>query len=195
MTTVKQEFRFTVLGSAAVGKTSLLQRLSGKPFNRKAGHKPSDEDKATEYSIEVATSIGLLLFHFYDWSWAEKRKTEDISRQLARGSDGAMFVFDVTHKTSKTDFSDFNDWYERAAGFDKPWMIVSNKNEQKKHAVLEGEGQALANKGNQRCYVPISLVDDTGVDETVLALSRLMTKDLNLTVGSVNVASESSMQW
>jgi hypothetical protein len=25
-----------------------------------------------------------------------------------------MFVFDVTHKTSKTDFSDFNDWYERA---------------------------------------------------------------------------------
>jgi hypothetical protein len=33
------------------------------------------------------------------------------------------------------------------AGFDKPWIIVSNKNEQKKHAVPEGEGQALANKG------------------------------------------------
>jgi hypothetical protein len=33
------------------------------------------------------------------------------------------------------------------------------------------------------------------VDEVMLALSRLMTKDLNLTVSSVNIASESSMQW
>ena len=144
---VKQEFHFTVVGAAGVGKTSLLLRLCGKTFNRKAGHKPSMEEEATQYSVEVSTSAGLLLIHFYDWAWAEKRKTEDINRQLARGKDGAIFVYDVTEKRSKTDFFDFNDWYERAAGFDKPWIIISNKNEQKKHSVLEGEGQALANKG------------------------------------------------
>ena len=145
--TVKKVFRFSVVGAAGVGKTSLLQRLSGKTFNRKSGHKPSVEEEAVQYSLQVATSGGLLLFHLYDWAWAEKRKDEDISRQLAKGSDGAVFVYDVTEKRSKTDFYDFNDWYERAAGFDKPWMIISNKNEQKKHSVLEGEGQALANKG------------------------------------------------
>lgn len=52
MTTVKQEFRFTVLGSADVGKTSLLQRLSGKPFNRKAGHKPSNEVRSYIYDYQ-----------------------------------------------------------------------------------------------------------------------------------------------
>lgn len=145
---VKREFHLTVVGAAGVGKTSLLQRLSGKPFNRKAGHRPSTEEEAVQHSLQVATSTGLLLFHFYDWAWAEKRKDQDINRQLAKGSDGAVFVYDVTEKRSKTDFYDFNDWYERASGFDKPWIIISNKNEQKKHAVLEGEGQALANKGS-----------------------------------------------
>lgn len=153
---VKQEFHLSVVGSAGVGKTSLLLRLGGKPFNRKIGHRPSVEEEAVQHSLEVHTSAGLLLFHFYDWAWAEKRKHEDINRQLARGSDAAVFVYDVTEKRSKVDFYDFNDWYERAAGFDKPWVIISNKNEQKKHSVLEGEGQALANKGG--CHFLKSLI-------------------------------------
>ena len=60
-------------------------------------------------------------------------------------------MYDITHKRTKTDFVDFNDWYERAAGFDKPYIIISNKNEQKKRAVLDEEGQALANKGYMYC--------------------------------------------
>ena len=147
-TDIKQEFHFSVVGAAGVGKTSLLLRLGGKQFNRKLGHRPSMEEEAVQHSLEVCTSAGLLLFHFYDWAWAEKRKNEDINRQLARGSDGAVFIYDVTEKRSKVDFYDFNEWYERAAGFDKPWIIISNKNEQKKHSVLDGEGQALANKGD-----------------------------------------------
>ena len=38
-----------------------------------------------------------------------------------RGSDGALFVYDCTEKRSKNDFSEHNDWYQRACGFDKPW--------------------------------------------------------------------------
>ena len=49
--------------------------------------------------------------------------------------------------------------------------------------------------GNQRCYVPVSLVDDTGIDEVILSMSRLMMKDLNLSVSSVVSASESTIQW
>jgi hypothetical protein len=41
----------------------------------------------------------------------------------------------------------------------------------------------------------VSLVDDTGVDDVMLSLSRLMMKDLNLSVSSVVTASEASMQW
>lgn len=49
--------------------------------------------------------------------------------------------------------------------------------------------------GNQRCYVPISLVDDTGVDEIMLSLSRLMMKDMNLSVSSVSPATEEVIRW
>jgi hypothetical protein len=49
--------------------------------------------------------------------------------------------------------------------------------------------------GNQRCYIAVSLVEDTGVDEIMLSLSRLMMKDLNLTVSSVSPATEEVMKW
>ena len=41
----------------------------------------------------------------------------------------------------------------------------------------------------------MSLVDDTGIDEVILSMSRLMMKDLNLSVSSVVSASECTMQW
>jgi len=56
-----------------------------------------------------------------------------------RGKDGAVFVYDVTEKRSRTDYVDYADWYNRAAGFDKPYLIVSNKNDQKKKAVTDGK--------------------------------------------------------
>ena len=73
MATVSKEFHLTVLGSSAVGKTSLCERLAGKTFSRKTSYKQSLEETATKYSVEVSTSSGLLLFHFYDWAWEEKR--------------------------------------------------------------------------------------------------------------------------
>ena len=74
-----------------------------------------------------------------------------------RGSDGAIFVYDCTEKRSKNDFAEHNDWYQRACGFDKPWLIISNKNDQKKKSVQDEEGKALAKAGPNRDYVAISL--------------------------------------
>jgi len=53
------------------------------------------------------------------------RREVDLSGHLSKCRDAALFVFSVTSKQSKTDFVDFNDWYERSAGFDKPWLIIS----------------------------------------------------------------------
>jgi hypothetical protein len=106
-----------------------------------------------------------------------------------------MFVYDVTDRRSKSDFLDYNDWYGRAAGFDKPCLIVSSKNDQKKRAVQESEGQALAAKGDRRGYVALNLVDDEGCDDIVLQLVRLMTGDANINVSSYCKASEATLQW
>ena len=195
---VLKEFHLSVLGSAEVGKTGLISRLLGGTFNRKTAYKATSQEEPVKSSIEVESSVGLILFHFYDWSWAEKRKEVDSNKFnsfLSRGCDGAVFVYSVISKESKKDFDFFNDWYERASGYDKPWCIVSNKNDQKKRQVSDEEGKALANKGNRRSYIPISLVDDSGVDDIIVGLTRLFMNDLNLTVRIFKPASEESLSW
>lgn len=195
---VLKEFHLSVLGSAEVGKTSLISRLMGGTFNRKTAYKATTQEEPVKSSIEVESSLGLILFHFYDWAWAEQRKEVDSNKFnsfLSWGSDGAVFVYSVISKESKKDFDFFNDWYERASGYDKPWCIISNKNDQKKRQVSDEEGKALANKGNRRSYVPISLVDDSGVEDIMVGLARLFMNDLNLTVRSFKPASEESLLW
>lgn len=185
-----------VLGFTLVGKTSLMQRLNGVPFNRKHNCKPSVEDEPTKYSIEVPTSVGLILFNFYDWAWEQKRKDQNINQQFMKGRDGALFIYDVGDRRTIRDFPDYCDWYERATGFDKPYIIVSNKNDQKKRAVEEGEGQGLAKKGDHRAYAAISLVDDTGLDELMLTTAKVMMKDLNLNLtGSFAPANDATVAW
>lgn len=204
MTTVFKEFHISVLGSAEVGKSNLISRLTGAAFNRKASYKPSTQEEPSKTSIEVTTSLGLLLFHFYDWSWVDRRREVDtnvFNHHIASGRDGALFMYSVTHKETKKDFEFFLDWYQRAAGFEKPWIIVSNKNDSKKKTVSDEEGKSLANKGNQRVYVPISLVDDTGIDELIINMCRLLTNDANMTILNssnnfgMRIASEDSMAW
>lgn len=196
-----KEYHFTVLGASEVGKTSILERLIGHSFNRKRQYRPSLEDDAIKYTVEVlvqttSSSIGnLILFHFYDWAWEIKRINENINNKLSRGKDGAIFVYDCTDRRTYRDYAEYSDWYSRASGYDKPWLFISNKNDQKKKAVQDGEGEALARGGERRGYVPISLVDDTGIDDVILTLSRIMVGDLNLNVSSFGAASESSLQW
>lgn len=185
-----------VLGSEEVGKTCMLQRLSGTPFNRKNRYVQSMEDEPKKFCIEVSTSAGNVLFNLFDWSWEEKRRElGDINQQLMRGRDGMIFVYDVTNKRSKTAMVDFSDWYQRAAGFDKPCLIVSTKNDQKKHIVTEDEGRRLAKAGPRRAFVPINLVDDIGVDEMITSLTRIMMDDLNITISSVGAAAPGTIAW
>jgi small GTP-binding protein len=189
------EFNFTVLGGSTVGKTSLCERLVGKTFSRKSSYKQSLEESASKYSIEVISSKGTILFNLFDWAWEEIRKTQNINQQLMRGSDGCIFLYDVNHRQSKSDFGDHLDFYQRAAGFEKPCLIVSNKNDSKKKAVQDGEGQALAAKGDKRGYCAISLADDTGIDDLVLAVAKLILADPNVSVSSFKAASPEILAW
>lgn len=211
---VEREFNLCVLGCGDVGKTSILRTLSGIPFSRKAKCPPADENEATQYSIEVNTSSGLILLNLYDWNWEVQKRDRNINGQLmkvfftlelkpcnfdSQGRDGAVFVYDITHRRSKDDFVTQMGWYEMAAGFDKPVIIVSNKNDQKKKSIRDEEGQAMADHGNNRAFVPISLVDETGLDDLVLAITRVMTGDLGLSYASESnkycTASEASLAW
>jgi hypothetical protein len=190
-----KEFNLCLLGCEGVGKTSLAKRLCGTSFSRSKAYVKSTEDEPIRYSVEVATSKGLLLLHLHDWAWEEKKKGQNINQQLMRGRDAAFFVYDVTEKRTKQEFSEFADWYQRAAGFAKPWVIVSNKNDQKKRAVNDDEGKALARQGDKRVFCPVNLVDDVGLDDLVTATVRLLMDDVNMTVHYFKAISAEHLKW
>ena len=178
-----KRFDVVVLGGSAVGKTSLLKRLVGVKFSRKAGHVPTLAEEATCTELLCSTASGeVIAFRLYDLAWAEARRKGDISRELARGKDGFVYVMDVGEKMTVRDFADYSSWYELACGFDRPALLVSNKSDLKKRAVLENEGPALAKHRRRGAHVVISLADDSGVDELVTALVRLFTEDSNVQV-------------
>ena len=140
----------------------------------------------------------VILFHFIDWGWTEMRKessANDFNQQLMRGSDGCIFIYDICERRSKSDHVEFNDWYSRACGFERPQIIVSNKNDSKKVAVTDAEGKALAAKGDRRGYVAISLVEDTGIDEFCSTLLKIMCGDLNVNCTSYRTASSEALAW
>ena len=85
-------------------------------------------------------------------------------------------------RPSLRDSGDFYSWYEAGAGFEKPTLVVSMKNDSKKVQVQEGEGQALARGRKSSAYLAVSLADGSGVDGVFLALARLMLNDANVTV-------------
>ena len=196
MSTPVQEFNVCVLGLTSVGKTSILQRLNGVHFERKHHTHATMEDEPTKYSFEVPTSAGLVLLNFYDWDWEEKRKNENIHHDFNYGNDGAVFVFDVTNHESLRSFAEFSGWYESAVGLNKPYLLVSNKNDQHKKSVHDHDINALVHKVEHRAYVAVNLIDDTGLNELIHAAAKLMTKDPSLSVtGPYTPASEASKQW
>jgi len=172
-----------------VGKTSLVLRLAGVRFNRKTGHKPTLGPEAVCTTLWCDTSSGLIAFSLYDLAWSEVRRSTDISSELKKAKDGALYVIDVTDKTTLRDWHEYNEQWTRASGqFDLPVLFVSGKSDVKKRAVLENEGPALAKHRLKAAHVHLSLADDTGVDELVSSLVRLMTGDANAEVKSFGPA-------
>jgi len=53
----------------------------------------------------------------------------------------------------------------------------------------------LASKGDKRAFVNISLVDDTGINELVLSLSKLVLNDPNLSMSKFQTISVESLAW
>lgn len=195
---VPREFRLVVLGNNEVGKTSWCQRVSGTAFSRKP-YARTQEAEAKEYLVELATSLGPVLLHLYDWAWFEKRR--DVAEaaffeaQVRRGPDAGVFLIDLTDRRTMRDFDDWEHVYSKAVGFDKPWIILGNKLEQKSVSVKPEEGKALARKGDHRMYVGMSLVDDTGVEDSVTAIARIMLNDLNVVVSKFGAASPELVKW
>ena len=53
----------------------------------------------------------------------------------------------------------------------------------------------MAKQGDKRAFISLDLVGDIGVDDLILATSRTLLDDVNLTVSSFKSISDANLQW
>ena len=112
-----RQIKCIFLGAVGVGKSSILQRLSGGRF-------PPPSTIGIDLNIYESRGYKLLC-----WDTAGQRKFETVVRSFFRSAQVAVYVYDVTSKAS---LREAHDWYEKVkATQDGPrvHMLVGNKSD------------------------------------------------------------------
>lgn len=126
--------KIIVLGESGVGKTSLLLRYVERKFtmNTKSTIGANFLTKEVEVDDKVATC--------QIWDTAGQERFQGLGTAFYRGSDGVIFVFDVTQRRT---FEELEHWKEafliqvgQEGNKDFPMIIIANKIDLKEERVV-----------------------------------------------------------
>ena len=155
-------FKVIVLGTEAVGKTSLIDRFSQKSFN-------------TEYKPTLGTNIIIkelahepYHFKFMLWDIAGQKKWNEVRHLYYKGAQGALLVFDVTRRPT---YQDITTWNEDLANFsgDIPKVLVANKIDLQKN-VKDEESEDMAKKIDAKDLIYTSAKTGEAVDKAFVKI-------------------------
>lgn len=100
---VDYKFKLIVLGDPGVGKTSTILRFTDNAFNRT--YIPTMGVNITDKSFRVNNKMIELIL----WDIAGQSKFQLMRKHFYQGSDGVLFIFDLTNPKS---FESILNWYE-----------------------------------------------------------------------------------
>lgn len=162
-------FKITVLGEAAVGKTSLLNRFCEDSFQ--------DDYKPTlganiirkDVNIEESTKVRLIM-----WDLAGQEKYNVIRSMYFQGCEGALLVYDVTRYNTFDNIKsrwlrDFKK-YIRKEGV---YVLIGNKIDLSNDRVVPTEkGKDLAERINASHFIETSAKLGENIEEAFLLLVK-----------------------
>ena len=134
------QYKVILLGSIAVGKTSLLKKYIKNEFNSEYQCTIKSEFQTKTLNINNQEQAKLTI-----WDTCGDEKFRAITRQYYRDAQGILLVFDVTERTS---FDNIQNWYNEIkenAPKDTVIILVANKTDLiKERKVSIEDGQAMA---------------------------------------------------
>jgi len=162
-------FKITVLGEAAVGKTSLLNRFCEDSFQ--------DDYKPTlganiirkDVNIEERAKVRLIM-----WDLAGQEKYNVIRSMYFQGCEGALLVYDVTRYNTFDNIKsrwlrDFKK-YIRKEGV---YVLIGNKTDLSNERVVPTEkGKDLAERINASHFIETSAKLGENIEEAFLLLVK-----------------------
>jgi Ras-related protein Rab-7A len=173
--------KIIVLGESGVGKTSLLLRYVERKFtlNTKSTIGANFLTKEVEVDEKIATC--------QIWDTAGQERFQGLGTAFYRGSDGVIFVFDVTQRRT---FEELEHWKEafliqvgQEGNKDFPMIIIANKIDLKEDRVVSRKELAewCAQYGLK--FFEASAKEDENVEKafeeiTRLVISRMKPEDI-----------------
>ena len=163
-------FKILLLGDAAVGKTSLVQRFVHNRFANSylmtIGMEPSEKFVELDDGTVVALSI---------WDLAGQERFRFIRHTFYKGARAALLVFDLTRNSTLENIEKWNKEFTNSCGKKALKILIGNKNDLKDQiAVSEEECQAVNEKINSLYFIRTSALTGEHVNEAFLTIAKYL---------------------
>ncbi|MHA2006010.1 MAG: Rab family GTPase [Promethearchaeota archaeon] len=163
-------FKITVLGEAAVGKTSLLNRFCEGQFLE--DYKPTLGANIIRKDVnleEANTKIRLIM-----WDLAGQEKYSVIRSMYFQGCEGALLVYDITrYNTFDAIQSKWLRDFKKYLRKEGVYVLIGNKSDLIEERVVPTEkGKILAEKINASHFIETSAKLGENIEEAFLLLVK-----------------------
>ncbi|MCG3216668.1 MAG: GTP-binding protein [Candidatus Heimdallarchaeota archaeon] len=165
-------FKILLLGDAAVGKTSLVQRFVHDRFDKSylmtIGMEPSEKHVDLKNGTKVALSI---------WDLAGQERFRFIRHTFYKGARAALLVFDLTRSATLKGAQKWNKEFTENCGSDVVRILVGNKEDLKKEiAVSSKECEETNIRIKSEYLIRTSALTGNHVDEAFTRIAELLVK-------------------
>jgi small GTP-binding protein len=166
------DLKIVVLGSAYVGKTSIINRYCHAAF--------SEDLRSTvgasffTHSLTVDdTEVSMMI-----WDTAGEERYRSVTPSLVHGARGLVLVFDLTLQTSFTDIDIYIDLFLDNVRIDPnapvPILLVGNKCDLEERTVDQEDIDKWKQKNRVPLYFPVSAKTGENVEKAMLELVRFL---------------------
>ncbi|XP_077287571.1 ras-related protein Rab-4B-like [Arctopsyche grandis] len=159
-------FKFLIIGSAATGKSSLLNNFIGNKFK---------DDRCHTVGVEFGSkiiNIGGKATKLQIWDTAGQERFRSVTKSYYRGAAGALLVYD---STSRDSFNALSNWLRDARTLASPnivILLVGNKKDlEQAREVTFMEASQFAQE-NELVFLETSAKTGENVEEAFLKCSK-----------------------
>lgn len=174
MVDISFKYKVLLLGSAGVGKTSLLLRFVNDVFKEDYSATIGAQFLSKEVNLGLDENNEETKCQLNLWDIAGQTRFFDLRTTFYRGAHGALLIFDLTRKET---LEDLNVWIKEMTpvlGTDLPILIIGNKLDLKKERKIKiNEGKNFA-KERKTLYLETSAATNENVEQAFWELARLI---------------------
>ncbi|OMJ82143.1 hypothetical protein SteCoe_17217 [Stentor coeruleus] len=178
------QFKYIIIGDAAVGKSCLMLNFIDKRF--RAEH---DLTIGVEFGSKIIDAEGIKI-KLQIWDTAGSESFKSITRSYYRSAAGALLVYDITRKDS---FNHLSEWLNEARFNGNPSMaitLVGNKYDLEDSRVISYEEGLRYAKDNNLGFLETSALSGHNVNQAFVDTAQAIIEKINS--GTIDLTSQNA---